>query len=78
MLNPSEKAYCLALLALKHKDYRIASDHFNKAASGFKADKEFNLYRKTTQLLLAVKQEIAVLEMKKEDKLEIEEILPNG
>ncbi|RKX28220.1 MAG: hypothetical protein DRP47_04880 [Candidatus Zixiibacteriota bacterium] len=76
MFNPSEKAYCLALLALKRKDYRTASDHFDRAASGFKTDREFNLYRETTRLLLAVKREIAVLE--KEDKLEIEEAFPNG
>ena len=76
MLNPSEKAYCQALLALKDKEYRIASEYFDRAASEFQTNREFALYRETTRLLLAVRQELAVLE--NEDKLEIEETFPHG
>jgi len=76
MLNTSEKAYCLALLALKHKDYRAAVEQFDKAAPDFKNDKEFNLYRESTRLLLAVTQEVEMIE--DEDRLEIEEAFPNG
>ena len=76
MLNTSEKAYCLALLALKHKDFKMAVEQFDNAAPYFKEDKEFNLYRESTRLLLVVKQEVEMIE--KEDRLEIEEAFPNG
>ncbi len=76
MLNTSEKAYCLALLALKRKDYRSAVEQFDKAAPYFKDDKEFNLYRESTRLLLAVKLEVEHIE--DEDRLEIEETFQNG
>ena len=76
MLNPFEKAYCQALLALKHKDYASASDCFEKAVDGFRNDREFTLLRETTKMLVAVKQEIAAYE--NEDRLEIEEEFSNG
>ena len=57
MLDQEEKAYCLALLALKDKDYPAASGHFNGVASHFKDNWEFNLLSQTTELLLAVKEE---------------------
>ncbi len=57
MLEPEEKAYCRALLALKRKDYRSAVDHFRQAAPRFRQDREFVLLRETTRLLLAVKEE---------------------
>ena len=76
MLNTSEKAYCLALLALKRKEYRSAVEQFDKAAPHFKNDKEFNLYCESTRLLLAVKQEVEMIE--DVDRLEIEEAFPNG
>ncbi len=76
MLDQVEKAYCLALLALRDKDYPAASDHFNKAAPHFKDNAEFNLLRQTTDLLLAVKKERTKLDS--EDTIEIEEMLSYG
>lgn len=76
MLTGGEKAYCAALLALKRKDYNAASEHFKQAAPFFQEDKEFNLYFETTMLLVEVKKTLGKLEV--EDKLEIEEIVPNG
>lgn len=76
MLKPAEKAYCQALLALKRKDYAAARNLFDKAAPAFADDKEFNLYRETTRLLLVVKERLAKLD--NEDKIEIEETFSNG
>lgn len=76
MLNSSEKAYCEALLALKNKDYRAASDHFDTAAPHFRDNREFNLLSETTKLLLAVKAERESLDSK--DKIEIEEVFSYG
>ncbi len=76
MLNPFEKAYCQALLALKHKDYVTASECFEKAVDGFRSDREFNLLRETTKMLVAVRQEITARE--NEDRLEIEEEFSHG
>ena len=75
MLNPGEKAYCRALLALKNKDYRLAADEFEKAAPHFKHDREFNLIMETNRVLVAVKKKIAVEES---DAIEVEEALPYG
>ena len=76
MFEQAEKAYCLALLALKNKDYQTAADYFDNAADNFKDNQEFNLLRETTRLLLMVKEESARLNT--EDKIEIEEVLPYG
>jgi len=76
MLNQSEKAYCEALLDLKHKDYRAAAEHFDAAVLNFKDNREFNLLRETTNLLLAVKAERQGLDSK--DKIEIEEVFSYG
>jgi hypothetical protein len=76
MLEQEEKAYCLALLALKDKDYPAASGHFNRVASHFKDNREFNLLRQTTELLLVVKEERTKLDS--DDTIEIEEVLPYG
>jgi len=76
MLNQSEKSYCEALLALKHKDYRVAADHFDAAALHFKDNREFNLLKETTNLLLAVKAKRQKLDSK--DKIEIEEVFSYG
>ncbi|MEA3296689.1 MAG: hypothetical protein U9R56_02360 [candidate division Zixibacteria bacterium] len=76
MLNPSEKSYYQALLALKKKDYSLASDQFDKAMKSFRDDKEFNLLRETTRLLVAVKKELEELE--NEDAIQIEEVFSNG
>jgi len=76
MLDHAEKAYCLALLALKDKDYPAAFDHFDGAAPHFKDNREFNLLRQTTELLLAVKKERTKLDG--DDMIELEEVLPYG
>ncbi len=76
MLNSCEKAYCEALLALKHKDYRAASDHFDTAAPHFKDNQEFDLLRETTKLFLAVKAKRENLDG--EEKIEIEETFSHG
>lgn len=79
MLNPSEQAYFDGLVALKRKDYSGASDCFDKAAGFFNGNREFNLIRETTALLLAVRAELLRYEEdRSDDKLEIEEIIPNG
>ena len=72
MLNSSEKAYCQALLALKGREYQMASSHFDAAAPYFKDNREFNLLRETTGLLLAVKAEWERLNDR--DTIEIEEV----
>ncbi len=76
MLSDGEKAYCAALMALKQKDFKTASEHFEQAAPYFKNNKEFKLYYETTQLLVEVKQALGNLEV--DDKIEIEEIFTNG
>lgn len=58
MLVDSEKAYCQALLALKKRDYQTAVVKFAKASGDFGTNEEFDLLYQTTQLLLAVKQEL--------------------
>jgi len=75
MLHPAEKAYCLALLALKNKDLRKAVEQFEKAGDYFSGDKEFQLLRETAALALAVKAEIGRYE--NEEDFVTEEIL-NG
>lgn len=76
MLRPDEKAYCQALLALKQKDYRAALEFFETAAPGFVDNREFNLYREATRLLLAVKQKLAETENK--DKIDTKETVIHG
>lgn len=76
MLNPSEKAYCQALLALKKKDYRAAQVMFDKAAADFRNNREFNILRETTALLIEVKKEIG--SSPDSDRLEIKETFSNG
>jgi hypothetical protein len=78
MLSPSEKAYCLALQALKHKEFRSAADYFSKAASGFVNNQEFNLLWETTRLLVAVKEELNARQGGIEERLEIEEVFSYG
>jgi hypothetical protein len=59
MLNQAEKAYYLALQALKSKQYEKALNYFHAAGDFFKDNREFSILRETTSLLLAVKEEIA-------------------
>lgn len=62
MLNQSEKAYCLALQSLRAHEYDQALNFFNSAADFFKDNREFNILRETTALLMEIKREIATLE----------------
>jgi hypothetical protein len=74
VLNSSEKAYCLALQALRDRKYGLAVEYFDRAAPYFKENKEFNLYRETVKLLVAVKEEL----VSTDDKLLIEETFSDG
>jgi hypothetical protein len=78
MLNQSEKAYCLALQALKAKQYQQAVGHFDRAAAFFVDNKEFNLLRETTRLLVALKKEIAATDQKYDETLIVQEVFSNG
>jgi hypothetical protein len=78
MLNPSEKAYCLALQALKEKQYRQAAGHFDRAATFFVDNKEFNLLRETTRLLVALKDELAATDQISDETLIVQEVFSNG
>jgi phage terminase large subunit-like protein len=77
MLNRFEKAYCLALEALRRKEYLVAADHFEQAASQFANAKEFALLSETTRTLVAVQTELATLETD-DSEIEIEEVFSNG
>ncbi len=76
MLKASEKSYCLALQALKDKDYAKAAGYFASAAPDFTNNQEFVLLWETTRLLVAVKEELKTADEK--DKLEIEEVFSYG
>jgi len=76
MLKPEEKAYCQALLALKHKDYTAALTYFDQAEPAFSGNKEFHLYRETTRLLLVVKDRLT--EFENEDNVNIKEAVSHG
>ncbi len=76
MLNMSEKSYCVALKALKDKEYRFAADLFEKAAPFFKDNREFELLKETNRLLLVVKQRLA--EFDEEETEVIQESLTDG
>jgi hypothetical protein len=75
MLRPEEKAYTQALVLLRQKNYAAAADQFDRAAPAFARNREFGLLRETTQLLLAVKEELSIL---REEELQIEEVFSNG
>ncbi len=74
MLNSSEKAYCLALQALRDKKYGLANEYFDRAAAYFRDNQDFNLYRETVKLLIAVKEELASTN----DEITIEEVFSDG
>ena len=77
MLNPSEKAYCLALQALKQRRYQQAAGYFERAAAYFEGNQEFSLLRETTRVLVAVKREMAAADTD-DDTLVIEEVFSDG
>ena len=77
MLKSAEKAYCLALQALKRREYRTAVDHFDQAAPGFENNSEFDLLREATRLLVAVQKEMHGPD-EADSSLEIEEVFSNG
>lgn len=64
MLNKEEKAYCSAMSALKKQDYSTASVFFRDAEKQFAGNDDFCILQHTTDLLLAVKEEISALEEK--------------
>ena len=78
MLESSEKAYCLALQALKEEQYRQAVGYFDQAAEFFVDNQEFNLLRETTHVLVELKLALAAAEKKDDDTLIIEENFTDG
>jgi len=79
MLNAAEKAYCLALQALKRREYRRADKLFDQAAGFFADNREFRLVRETTRLLVAVKEELGSFESdESNERTELEEVLTYG
>jgi hypothetical protein len=82
MLNQTEKAYYLALEALRNKEYRQAVSFFDRAAAEFGNDQEFVLLSESTRLLVAVKERLAdgraSLSETVNNELTIEEVLSNG
>lgn len=75
MLSNAEKAYMRALLALKKQDYASASGFFRSAKNQFAESADFRILKETTELLLAVKEDIFELE---NGRIEIEEIINHG
>ncbi len=79
MLNAAEKAYCLALEALKRREYRRADELFEQAAGFFADNPEFRLVRETTRLLVTVKEELGSFESaESNERTEIEEVMSYG
>ncbi|MCP4704562.1 MAG: hypothetical protein GY865_08120 [candidate division Zixibacteria bacterium] len=62
MLSKEEKAYCSAMSALNAKEYATASVFFKDAEKQFAGNDDFSILFHTTDLLLAVKEEISTLE----------------
>jgi hypothetical protein len=65
MLTKEEKAYYQAIKALKDRNYTAASGFFRVAEKQFTDNRDFRILRETTELLLAVKDEIYSLENEK-------------
>jgi hypothetical protein len=61
MNNPSDE-YKLALQAIRNKDYSAASAFFKSVENQFADSDEFRILAETTELMLAVKEEIFKLE----------------
>jgi hypothetical protein len=70
MLSDAEKAYSRGLEAIRKKDFRAAIGFFKSAENQFAENEEFRILFGSTELLLAVKDEIFELE---NNKIEIEE-----
>jgi hypothetical protein len=70
-----ESAHLEALDALKRKDYSAASSFFKMSENQFADRLDFRILNEVTDLLLAVKEEIA--EIEKEEFI-VEEIYNNG
>jgi len=75
MLSETEKAYFKGLMALKERDYSGAAGFFRFAENQFADSPEFRILKETTELLIAVKDEIFDIE---NEGIEIEEMLTDG
>ncbi|MFH2037488.1 MAG: hypothetical protein ABIJ45_13885 [Candidatus Zixiibacteriota bacterium] len=64
-MSDLNKKYFQALIALKNKDYSAAVGFFKAAENQFADSLEFRILQETTELLLAVKNEIIELETEK-------------
>ena len=62
MLSKAEKSYCSAMTALKDKEYSTATVFFKDAEKQFAGNDDFCILQHTTDLLLAVREEISALE----------------
>lgn len=76
MLSPCEKAYSRALVALKERRYEDAASLFEQAVPEFGSHREFNLFRETTRLLVAVRKSLAA--ERSDDSIEVEEAFSRG
>nr|MBN2278605.1 hypothetical protein [candidate division Zixibacteria bacterium] len=74
-MSDAEKAYFRGLQALKERQYRAAAGFFKSAENQLADNLELRILKETTELLLAVKDEIFETE---NDRIEIEEILIHG
>ncbi|MEW6014137.1 MAG: hypothetical protein AB1690_02320 [Candidatus Zixiibacteriota bacterium] len=72
MLNEGVKAYLRALTALKEKDYRTGVGYLKIAQNQFDNSPDFRILKETTELLLAVKEEIFELEV---ESMEVKEMI---
>jgi len=64
MLSKEEKAYCSAMLSLEKQDFATASIFFKDAEKQLAGNDDYSILKHTTDLLLAVKEEIVALEKK--------------
>jgi len=65
MLPDNEKSYYKALVALQNEDYLTASAYFKNAENLVAEDDDLRILHEATELLVAVKDEIAELENSK-------------
>lgn len=65
MLPDIEKSYYKALVALQNDDYVTASGYFKNAENLVAEDDDLRILREATDLLVAVRNEIAELEKSK-------------
>jgi len=78
MSEASDRAFREALTALRERRFDQAAGFFREAASGLDGDADYLLMAETTNLLLAVKEEIARQSGLQDETIEIEEMFTHG